>query len=153
MLDLNLQPTPGSGNGWILKEDGQSENIIAQLKSTDFSEISIKLLDIQKLEENAAISHKRPVFVIQFLKTQDIFILVRPEQDIMNQLHKRIENDRIDLKDSDEQEEKPKIKSVSHKNRDSFYNEKEIAYNEKSKNMREVRRAYNKAKSKYNAEY
>lgn len=79
MRSLGLQPTKGSGSGWIEKEDGQSENVICQLKSTDASSIRFKLEDWQTLEYNAGVSKKLPVFALQFLQTGDVFLLVRPD--------------------------------------------------------------------------
>lgn len=35
MESLGLKPTKNSGSGWVEKEDGQSDEIICQLKSTD----------------------------------------------------------------------------------------------------------------------
>lgn len=79
MKSLGLDPTPNSGSGWIVKEDGQNENVICQLKSTDASSISVKKLDIDKLEYNAMVAKKLPVFALQFLQSGDVFLLVRPE--------------------------------------------------------------------------
>lgn len=78
MKRLGLKPTVGSGAGWIEKEDGQNEYLIAQLKSTDAQSIGIKLFDIHKLEYNAMVTHKVPVFVIQFLETDEVFVMSRP---------------------------------------------------------------------------
>lgn len=79
MRYLGLEPTPNSGSGWVVKEDGQSDNVIAQLKSTDKNSIQIKKADIETLEHNAAVSHKLPVFVIQFLQSDSVYLLVSPE--------------------------------------------------------------------------
>jgi hypothetical protein len=79
MKSLGLQPTPNSGSGWIVKEDGQNEQIICQLKSTDAQSISISQKDIRILEDNALTTHKLPMFAIQFLNTNEVFLLVRPE--------------------------------------------------------------------------
>ena len=35
LKSLGLTPTPQSGAGWVAKEDGENEIILAQLKSTD----------------------------------------------------------------------------------------------------------------------
>ena len=78
LKSLGLEQVPGSGNGWIHKEDGENDYLLAQLKSTDASSISIKQLDLDKLEYHANTSRKTPLFVIQFLKTNDIYILSRP---------------------------------------------------------------------------
>ena len=79
MRSLGLEPTVNSGSGWIEKEDGQSEHIICQLKSTDANSISVKKLDLDKLARNAAVSHKLPVFAIQFLGSQEVYLLIKPE--------------------------------------------------------------------------
>lgn len=79
MEKLGLTPTPNSGSGWIVKEDGQSEDIICQLKSTDAGSIKINLQDIHKLQYNASVVHKVPVFAVQFIKTNEVFLLIRPE--------------------------------------------------------------------------
>lgn len=66
MCSLGLKGTPGSGNG-IIKEDGQNEYIIAQLKSTDKSQITIKLVDVNSLFFNASVTNKLPIFINQFI--------------------------------------------------------------------------------------
>lgn len=79
MKKLGFKPTKNSGSGWIEKEDGQNDYLIAQLKSTDAMSIRIQQKDIAILEENAAIAHKIPCFVIQFLNNGDVFIMARPD--------------------------------------------------------------------------
>lgn len=66
MRSLGLNPTPGSGNK-IIKEDGQNDKIIAQLKSTEKDSITIKLNDLTTLLYNATITHKVPIFINQFV--------------------------------------------------------------------------------------
>lgn len=83
MQQLGLEPTPNSGSGWIVKEDGQNENIICQLKSTDANRITVVKQDLDKLEYNANVTHKLPVFAIQFIKSNDTYLMVRPE-DLVN---------------------------------------------------------------------
>ena len=79
MRSLGLEPTPNSGSGWIVKEDGQSDSVICQLKSTDKESINIKKLDLDKLVRNAAVTHKVPVFAIQFISSGDVYLMVKPE--------------------------------------------------------------------------
>ena len=79
MLSLGLKPTKNSGSGWIEKEDGQNEYLICQLKSTDKQSISVKQSDIRILEKNAGVSHKIPIFAIQFLNTGEIWLMSKPE--------------------------------------------------------------------------
>ena len=78
MQKLGLKPTKNSGAGWVEKEDGQNDHLIAQLKSTDAASIKVNLRDIEVMEANALVAHKVPVFVIQFLGTGDVFIMARP---------------------------------------------------------------------------
>lgn len=78
MKSLGLNPTPNSGSGWIVKEDGESEEIIAQLKSTDANSIRILKKDIDTLIYHSDVSHKIPLFIIQFLESHELYLLVRP---------------------------------------------------------------------------
>lgn len=78
MERLGMRQVPGSGNGWVSKEDGENENVICQLKSTDARSYRVDLRDINALLHNAAVSRKIPVFAVQFLQTDDLFLLVRP---------------------------------------------------------------------------
>ena len=79
MTMLGLKPTPNSGSGWIAKEDGENENILCQLKSTDASSIRINKLDIDKLNHNARVSHKLPVFAVQFIHSGEVYLVVKPD--------------------------------------------------------------------------
>ena len=79
MKSLGLKPTKNSGSGWIEKEDGQSEDVICQLKSTDAESIRIHKKDLDVLSYNAAVVHKLPVFAIQFLQSNEVYLLVKPE--------------------------------------------------------------------------
>ena len=73
---LGFKQVPGSGNGWVAKEDGESDNTLVQLKSTDNSSYAVSLLDLKKLEVHAEVEHKFPLFLIQFLKQDKIYALV-----------------------------------------------------------------------------
>lgn len=98
MESLGLKATYNSGSGWIEKEDGQNEYIICQLKSTDAQSIKVNQKDLRILENNASISHKIPVFVIQFLNTNEVWVMSKPEclEDISEYLKtEKVEN--IDL--------------------------------------------------------
>lgn len=75
---FGLNPTPGSGSGNLIKEDGQNDKYIMQLKSTEKESITIKKLDILKLIYNADQTRKIPLFAIQFYP--DIMIVgILPE--------------------------------------------------------------------------
>ena len=77
---LGLEPTKNSGSGWIEKEDGQSENVLCQLKSTDAQSIKVAKYDLDTLRYNAMVAHKLPVFAIQFLGSNEVYLVVSPEQ-------------------------------------------------------------------------
>jgi hypothetical protein len=94
MRSLGLKPTKNSGSGWIEKEDGQSEDIICQLKSTDAKSIRIAKEDIDTLIYNGLVVHKIPVFAIQFLETNEVFIMMRPED--ISEVAKSLKGERIE---------------------------------------------------------
>ena len=136
MSALGFIPTKNSGSGWIEKEDGHNDFLIAQLKSTDAASISVKRRDIQILEYNAAVCHKVPCFVIQFLQTNDVFILARPED--LAQVAKYIETGSCDKTDGvvEIQDVKTKIRKKVKScpdDRDSFWGEREKQWNKRSK--------------------
>ena len=76
---LGLEPTPNSGSGDIVKEDGQSETVICQLKSTDANSIRVCKKDMDTLLYNASVTKKLPVFAIQFLQSNEVYVIVRPQ--------------------------------------------------------------------------
>lgn len=79
MQTLGLTPTKNSGAGWIEKEDGQNDYVICQLKSTDAQSIKVNQKDLRILEHNASVTHKIPLFAIQFLNTGEVWLLAKPE--------------------------------------------------------------------------
>lgn len=122
MKSLGLKPTKNSGSGWVEKEDGISDAVICQLKSTDKESIKLNKKDIDVLNYNAGVCHKMPVFAIQFLQSNEVYLLVKP--DMLTDVAKYIEtgtytsqNDFLDLDVSDTEETtviaKRKIKSSS----------------------------------------
>lgn len=91
---LGMKQVPGSGNGWVAKEDGENEKLLCQLKSTDSNSISVKKIDVDKLLLNAEVEHKLPVFAIQFLKSGEVYLLVRPLD--INEVVKYLETGVVD---------------------------------------------------------
>lgn len=73
---LGLIPAPASGAGWVVKEDGENEILMVQLKSTDSLSYRVSRLDMKKLEFHANVSNKVPVFLVQFLKDDRIYAIV-----------------------------------------------------------------------------
>lgn len=80
MKQLGFVPTINSGAGWIQKEDGENDVALCQLKSTDAMSIKINQKDLRILEEHSAISHKKPVFAIQFLNTGEVWCMIKPDE-------------------------------------------------------------------------
>lgn len=143
MKSLGLAPTKNSGSGWIEKEDGQSEHIVCQLKSTDANSIKINKKDLDTLQYNASVSHKIPVFAIQFLQSNEVYLVIKPEdiQDIVEYINtgdcSRL-NAFLDVVISEHEEYVPKpVKSVK-----SAYNAREMYTKaNESKYKKKVRKA------------
>ena len=138
---LGLEPTPNSGSGWLVKEDGQNENVICQLKSTDNNSIKINKLDLDKLSYNSLVVHKLPVFAIQFLNSNEVFLVIKPEDitDIAKYINTgekpKIELDFINIPDTKQnriQKDVRVIKSSSN-SRKAFMNENDDKFRKKSK--------------------
>lgn len=115
MKSLGLKPTKNSGSGWVEKEDGISDAVICQLKSTGKESIKLNKRDIDVLNYNAGVCHKMPVFAIQFLQSNEVYLLVKP--DMLTDIAKYIEtgtytsqNDFLDLDVSDTEETTVKVK-------------------------------------------
>ena len=122
MKSLGLKPTKNSGSGWVEKEDGVSDAVICQLKSTDKESIKLNKRDIDVLNYNAGVCHKMPVFAIQFLQSNEVYLLVKPNMlcDLSKYIDTGIyesQSDFLDLDVSDVEETtvktKRKIKSSS----------------------------------------
>lgn len=74
---LKLRRSKGSGSGWLEKEDGEDDGIIAQLKSTDGKALAVKRQDVIDLMYHAVVSHKLPVFVLDFVPDM-LLVAMRP---------------------------------------------------------------------------
>lgn len=112
---LGLTPAPLSGAGWIQKEDGENETTLVQLKSTDSSSYRIQMQDIKELEYHAQVSHKVPIFLIQFLKQDKIYAVV--DIQYLTEAYKAIELDEVPenivLETKPVQVERKRVKSSS----------------------------------------
>ena len=130
---LGLTPAPGSGSGWIVKEDGENETVMVQLKSTDAESYKLNLFDIKQLEYHALVSHKVPIFLIQFLQRNKIYALV--SVDNINELYKAFElGERPETTTVlEEQEEvKKQIKSTKQA-REQFFEERREYYGKRKR--------------------
>ena len=141
MKSLGLNPTQNSGSGWIIKEDGENEHVVCQLKSTDKQSIKVNKSDIDTLQYNALVSHKLPVFAIQFLQSNEVFLIVKPEDitDIVKYLDTGIVgvNSNSSIVDiSNHEEMKPtgrKVISSSSKSKKAFTKSMNERFTKKSK--------------------
>lgn len=88
MKQLGLNPAGGSGAGLSAIEVGCNDTILCQLKSTDEEIINIKQKDLHTLLYNSIVSHKVPVFAIQFLNTDEVWIMAKSDDliDVANGL-------------------------------------------------------------------
>lgn len=131
MEALGLKPTKNSGSGWVEKEDGQSEHLICQLKSTDAQSIKINQKDIRILEYNAMVAHKLPIFAIQFLNTGEVWLMAKPEDFV--EVTKCLEGEKPKIQENTldvVEETQPTVKKIksSRGAREQFFNEKSEKY-------------------------
>lgn len=102
MHRLGLKPTRNSGAGWIEKCDGESENFLCELKSTDHESFSIKQSVLHVLEHHALEAHKIPLFAFQFINRDEVWVAIK-EEDI-KAYRELIERDVLNkLEEEDEQ--------------------------------------------------
>ena len=77
MTKLGFKPQPGSGSGWLHKEDGENDALLAQLKSTEGASIRVTREVWRDLWMHAKTSHKTPVLVLDFVDGETL-IVCRP---------------------------------------------------------------------------
>lgn len=145
MKDLGLEQTKNSGSGWIEKGDGQNENVICELKSTDANSYRIQLQDLQKIEHHGEVSHKIPVFAVQFIQAEEVYLVVKPEDlmDLAEGLAEGFKNsnkqrvtglENFDIGDvPDVKPPKRKAIKSSKSARNEFHSEREQKYNKERK--------------------
>lgn len=81
MHRLGFKTTRNSGATWIDKGDGQNEHCICELKSTDKESYRLEQTTLHTLEAHAIEAHKLPVFALQFLNVDEVWLAVK-ETDI-----------------------------------------------------------------------
>lgn len=126
MRRLGLEPVKGSGSGWVDKEDGESEVALAQLKSTEAESYRLNYFDIEKLEYHASVSHKLPVFVIEFL-SRGTYLLFNVND--LDNLYQFLVENKVDKKEEIMQIEEGAVKrkrvESSKNDRQKFFKERE----------------------------
>jgi Holliday junction resolvase len=131
MKKLGFEPTYNSGSGWVEKEDGENDYLLGQLKSTDAQSIKVNQKDLRILEEHSVTSHKVPVFVIQFLNTNEVWLIVKPGDitDVSKYIEtgeKETRENLIDISKVSETKVKNNVRIKSGaESREEFYREKE----------------------------
>lgn len=139
---LGLNQVPGSGSSWVAREDGENENVLCQLKSTDAQSIRVQLQDIHELQIHALTSHKLPVFAIQFRQTNEVFLLISPlelheaaqylaDPRVFKQLVLKPAMDAAVRETEDW--DPPKVIKSSSKSREKFQREREKNYKKKGR--------------------
>lgn len=134
LTKLGLTPAPQSGAGWVIKEDGENENVMVQLKSTDGSSYRINMLDIKKLEYHADESNKVPIFLIQFLKQNRVYAVIDVEK--IDELYdafvlQKKSEKRITNNDFSNETVKRKTITAGGKSREQFYKERSERFGRK----------------------
>ena len=140
---LGFRPTINSGSGWIEKEDGINEGALCQLKSTDAKSIKVVQQDLHTLEYNSQVAHKLPVFAIQFLNSNEVFLIIKPEH--LQDVSKFIDTGKydgeslnefigVDLENHEEiKAKKSKVIKSSLSAREKFNNEMQNKFKKKHK--------------------
>lgn len=70
---LGGRTTPGSGSG-VIKGDVLTKGEMVEAKTTSKSQYTLKLLDLKKLENEAKMAGKRPLFILQIEDTSKVFL-------------------------------------------------------------------------------
>lgn len=143
LKEFKFTPAPGSGNDWVVKEDGYNEHAMVQLKSTDAASYRLTLFDIKQLEYHAWVEHKLPIFLVQFLKENKVYAIVDVAD--LDQLPTvfgieptHLNDDFVKIVET-EQSDKPRVQS-SAKGRDAFYKQQEQTKQGGNKTWRKQKR-------------
>lgn len=162
MHRLGINPTINSGAGWIQKEDGESDLFMCQLKSTDNKSISVKQEDINALEYHACTSHKIPIFALQFLTTDSVYVMIPEEEFNEYQEYKKAkQNETFSQKSVDNEEEKEYNKDTQKVNRDinkmrstreQFYKQREQEREQQDRDFKAKMKERRKATWKRNSD-
>lgn len=69
------QVTPGSGNGWVHKNDVKTPSLSIEAKYTDAKSYSLKLADLLKAEKIALMDGRDSIFTVSF--SGEEFVILR----------------------------------------------------------------------------
>lgn len=84
----------GSGNGWVRKGDVRTEEELFELKITSAKSYSLKDAELEKINEQALVDGRIPVFMVEFKSTgnawvilsKDDYLTLREEASIGNEV-------------------------------------------------------------------
>lgn len=74
--ELGGSVNAGSGNGWVRKGDVRSEQELWECKVTSAKSYSLKHADLDTLYKQALMDGRIPIFLIEFLKQGDSFVVL-----------------------------------------------------------------------------
>ena len=105
---------------------------MVQLKSTDSTRYTLDMLDMKKLEYHANISHKIPIFIVQFLREDRLYAIVPVDNiiDLKDSVETGKIKDKVTIKEPEPVTSRRLVKS-SKKAREQFFEEREKKYGRK----------------------
>lgn len=136
---LGLTPAPQSGAGWVVKEDGENETTMVQLKSTDAQSYRLNMFDMKQLEYHASVSNKIPIFLVQFLKQDRIYAIIPIEEipyisSCLKTDGKQVQQHQVEKLEVEESEVIKRTVKASKKARDQFFKERSETFGKRKRN-------------------
>lgn len=74
--ELGGSVNAGSGNGWVRKGDVRSDKELWELKITSAKSYSLKHAELDKLNNQALMDGRIPIFLIEFMQQGDSFVVL-----------------------------------------------------------------------------
>jgi hypothetical protein len=97
MKGIGVKPQPFSGAHWLKKEDGEGDSTLVQLKSTQASSITLKMVDLQQLFDHAQGVGKIPIFMLDFVEYKTQLICLRVKD--IHKLEQIMRGEQLDAED------------------------------------------------------
>lgn len=83
----------GSGNGWVRKADVRTEDELFELKITSAKSYSLKDAELEKLNNQALVDGRIPVFMIEFKSTGNSWVILSKDDYLTLREEARIGNE------------------------------------------------------------
>lgn len=77
--ELGGSVNAGSGNGWVRKGDVRSDKELWECKITSAKSYSLKQADLEKLNNQALLDGRIPIFLVEFLKQGEAYVILSKE--------------------------------------------------------------------------